>query len=177
MTLQEYVATPESVRPQELICGALHVADAPFVSHQRIVLRLATALAAHADLHGGEAVISPIDVVLDPELPLVLQPDLLYVCPERSTIVGDRIHGAPDLVVEVLSPRPRIGDLAARVSWFAKYGVREIWLYHQFTRRLEVLTCGDGTVASSVSFDARARVRSTVLPAFGGPMQTVVGVL
>src|SRR5687767_15830651 len=49
MTTAEYFATPETLIPQELIFGTIRVADAPFVSHQRLVLRLATALQAHAD--------------------------------------------------------------------------------------------------------------------------------
>ncbi|MBK9241221.1 MAG: Uma2 family endonuclease [Acidobacteria bacterium] len=66
---------------------------------------------------------------------LVLQPDLLFVSASRGDIVTDRIHGAPDLVIEVLSPRPRIGELDERVGWFARYGVREIWLATTSTSR------------------------------------------
>lgn len=174
MTLQEYFETPESVLPQELTLGAMRVADAPFVSHQRVVLRLALALQAHTEAHGGEVFVSPIDVILDRDRALVLQPDLLFVSPQRAHIVGDRIDGAPDLVVEVLSPRPRIGDLSERVRWFSAYGVREIWLYHQTRRRLDILACRDGAVTTTVSFDAAARVRSAVLPQFDDTMTSIL---
>ena len=43
------------------------------------------------------------------------------------------------MVLEVMSPNPRIGDLQERVRWFAQYGVRECWLVHQLTREIEVL--------------------------------------
>jgi Uma2 family endonuclease len=176
MTLQEYFATPETVLPQELIFGALRVADAPFVSHQRVVLKLAVALVKHAQAHdGGEVVISPADVILDAERALVLQPDLLLVSPERSSIVRERIYGAPDLVVEVLSPHPRIGKLEERVRWLAEYGVREIWLYHQPARRLDVLTCESGVVTATHRFDSETPIRSNVLPFFSESLTSMLG--
>jgi Uma2 family endonuclease len=64
----------------------------------------------------------------------------------------------------VLSPQPRIGELAERVRWFAQYGVREIWLYHQLARRLDVLTCRAGAVAATNVFQGDAPIRSAVLP-------------
>lgn len=175
MTLQEYFGTPETAVPQELIFGALRVADAPFVSHQRVVLKLAVALLKHAEAYdGGEVVVAPIDVILDVDRALVLQPDLLYISPDRSEIVRERIYGAPDLVVEVLSPQPRIGQLQERVRWFAEYGVREIWLYHQFARRLDVLTCKAGVVAATDRFDSEIPIRSNVLPRFAESMTSVL---
>ena len=175
MTLQEYFRTPETVVPQELIFGALRVADAPFISHQRVVLELAVALRAHARMHdGGEVVISPADVILDADRALVLQPDVLFISPDRAGIVQERIYGAPDLVVEVLSPHPRIGQLEERIRWFAEYGVREIWLYHQFIQRLDVLSCEAGRVVATARFGREAPIRSKVLPHFSESMTSVL---
>lgn len=175
MTVQEYFRTPETVLPQELIFGVLRVADAPFISHQRIVLELAVALRAHARAHdGGEVVISPADVILDADRALVLQPDLLFISPDRAGIVEERIYGAPDLVIEVLSPHPRIGQLEERIRWFAEYGVREIWLYHQFIQRLDVLSCEAGRVVATGRFGREAPIRSRVLPHFSESMASVL---
>lgn len=175
MTLQEYFATPETVLPQELIYGEMRVADAPFVSHQRVVLELAVALRAYIRSHeAGEVLIAPVDVILDPEAALVLQPDVLYVTRERAVIVGDRVAGAPDLVIEVLSPRPRIGRIDERVRWFAQYGVREIWLYHQPGRRLEVLNCDEGRVTSMQVYRGAAPIRSRVLPQWTASVATLL---
>ena len=140
MTLLEYQQTPESVLPQELIYGVVTAADAPFVPHQRIVFQLARAL--------------------------VLQPDILFVARERSYIVQDRVYGAPDLVVEVLSPNPRIGQLDDRLRWFASAGVREIWLYHQFAHVLQVVGCRDRRTAHTTAFEGTTPIRSEVLPGF-----------
>jgi Uma2 family endonuclease len=175
MTLQQYQMTPKARRPQELIYGVFRAHDAPLVSHQRVVFSLARALQDHADARGlGEIIIAPIDVILDAARDLVVQPDVLFVSRAREAIVRDRAYGAPDLVVEVLSPRPRIGELDERVGWFASHGVREIWLYHQPDRRLDILTCADGAVSARASFDRHAPVRSAVLPEF---TRTTAGVL
>jgi Uma2 family endonuclease len=175
MTVDEYLATPETVQPCELIFGTLRVAEAPLVNHQRTVFALARALHAHVDDSGaGEILISPIDVVLDRPRALVLQPDILFVSRERSDIVGARVEGPPDLVVEVLSPNPRIGKLDERVAWFARYGVREIWLFEQSSRRLTILECAANSVRAPRVFEPHEAVRSGVLPALDLRLGSVV---
>ena len=179
MTTAEYLNTPEVVYPQELVYGVLRAADAPAPSHQAAVGDLFIALAAHVrDEQSGDVWLSPVDVILDAAQALIVQPDLVYISNGRRDIVSDRIRGAPDLVVEVLSPNPRIGNLDERVAWFAQYGVRECWLLHQFDRRLELLVfsastgldaAGRGrarTVSERRVFEERDPIRSTVLPGF-----------
>jgi Uma2 family endonuclease len=167
MTLAEYQATSTTVLPQELIYGAFRAADAPLVNHQRAVFRLARAIQAHVEGAGlGEVFVAPIDVILDADRALVLQPDLLFVSRERAEIVRDRIYGPPDLVVEVLSPNPRIGKLDERMSWFAEYGVREIWIDHQETKHLDIASCDQRRVRHVTSFTRHAAIRSSVLPGF-----------
>jgi Uma2 family endonuclease len=167
MTTTEYLNTPETVNPQELIYGVLRAADAPSPSHQAAVGDLFLALATHVrEQQEGDVWLSPVDVILDEDRALVVQPDLLVISNERREIVGDRIRGAPDLVIEVLSPNPRIGYLDERIAWFAQYGVRECWLLHQFARRLEVLVFAAGRVSERRLFDERDLIRSTVLPGF-----------
>jgi Uma2 family endonuclease len=174
MTLVDYFNTPETVLPQELVDGVMFVREAPSVHHQRSLFRLGVALQAHADVHSaGEILLAPVDIVLDSDRPLVVQPDLLFVGTARAHIVKDRVYGAPDLVVEILSPDCRIGRLDERVGWFAEYGVREIWLYHQSQERMEVLQCDAGRVAARKSFWPSDRVDSRVLP----PMTQTLGAM
>ena len=165
MTTHEYLNTPETVLPRELAFGVPRVADAPCASHQRVVLEILLAMAPFVrGRHLGEVLPAPIDVILDADAALVVQPDLVFVSTGRSHIVGDRIDGAPDLVVEVLSPHPRIGSVEERVGWFARYGVRECWLAHLVERRLAVLSLDTGRVADRAVFFDREPIRSTVLP-------------
>jgi Uma2 family endonuclease len=72
-----------------------------------------------------------------------------------------------DMVLEVLSPHPRIGDLDERVRCFGHYGVRECWLIHQVTREIEVLTLGGYGATARRTFRGVERLESEVLPDFG----------
>ena len=165
MTTYEYLQTPETVLPRELVFGALRIADAPRAPHQRVVLELLLALAPFVRSRQlGEILPSPIDVILDAEAALVVQPDLVFVSDGRGHIIGDQIDGAPDLVVEVLSPNPRIGSVEERVGWFARYGVCECWLAHLVERRIALLRLDNGRVADRAVFFDREPIRSAVLP-------------
>ena len=165
MTVEEYLNAPETVLPQELAFGVLRVADAPRASHQRVVLELLLALAPFVRNRSlGEVLPAPLDVILDRNAALVVQPDLVFVSAARRHIISDQINGAPDLAIEVLSPYPRIGELEERVRWFARYGVRECWLAHLFERRVAVLTLTSRGVANRALFAGSERIRSQVLP-------------
>ena len=176
LTTDEYLRTPETVLPQELVWGVVRDAAAPAPGHQWCVGRLFLALSEHLERHrSGQVWISPIDVVLDSERHLVVQPDLIVVSDERRHIVTDRVRGAPDLVIEILSPEPRIGRLQERIEWFARHGVRECWLVHEFARQVEVLEFADRRVATRRSFDADAPIQSAVLRQFDASLQTILG--
>jgi Uma2 family endonuclease len=127
LTTDDYLRTPETLQPTELICGALRVADAPAVRHQHAVGAFHLALAPHVgERRLGRVLLSPLDVILDWNRALILQPDLVFISPARWHVRRQKIVGAPDLVLEVLSPQPRIGQLQERIPWFTEYGVREI---------------------------------------------------
>jgi Uma2 family endonuclease len=167
MTLDEYLRTPETVLPAELRFGILHVAESPTPRHQSAVGRLFIALNAYVSARGiGQVWLSPLDVILDEDRALVVQPDLMFISNEREWIVRDRVRGAPDLVVEVLSPNPRVGKTEERVDWYAEYGVRECWLVHLDRREVTVITFADGDVASRRVFLRREPITSSVLPDF-----------
>lgn len=165
MTTAEYLQTPETVLPRELACGTLRVAESPTTNHQRVVRELAFAVGAHVrDLRLGEVLFAPMDVILDSGANLVVQPDLLFVSQARAHIVSDRVYGPPDLVIEVLSPHPRIGILEERVGWYAKHGVRECWLVNLPQRQIAVLAFARGVIAERTLHAGRDRVSSGVLP-------------
>jgi len=167
MTTAEYLRTPESLVPTELIYGKLRVAESPLPRHQAVVLDLSVALVAHVqERRPGQIWISPLDIILDTQRALIVQPDLFFISNERSHILADRVRGAPDLVVEVLSPEPRIGKLGERVGWFQEYGVRECWLIHQHDRRAEILNFSGSNVIERDSFNESTSIRSRVLPDF-----------
>lgn len=175
MTVDEYLRTPETVRPMELAYGVLRVADAPSPRHQSVVLALCLALDRHTRPHKmGSIWIAPVDVVLDEDKALIVQPDLMFISNERAWIVKDRVRGAPDLVIEVLSPRPRIGETRERLGWFAKYGVRECWLVHQDRKDITVIEYADACVRAERVYQARSRIQSSVLPDFSMSFEEIL---
>ncbi len=177
LTVQEYLRTPETVIPQELIYGQMRVADAPTPRHQATLFRIALSLHEHVSTRDlGRIWLAPIDVFLDVPLALVVQPDLIFVSHARMPMVKDRVWGAPDLVLEVMSPHPRIGQLEERLGWFAEYGVRECWLVHELKSKVEILTFVRGRVARRRQFSRDDPLQSAVLPDFNLSFATVVGV-
>jgi len=160
----QYLRTPETLLPQELVYGYVREAAAPTPAHQRVVGALHIRLWQHLrDTRAGEVWLSPIDVVLDVERDLVVQPDLSVVLADHADRVTDRIWGPPDLVVEVMSPRPRIGTVEERLDWFATYGVRECWLVHLPGSSIEVVRFSGGATMATM-FGPYDPISSSVLP-------------
>jgi Uma2 family endonuclease len=158
LTVDDYFRTPETLRPAELVYGALRVAESPSVRHQQAVGAFYLALTQHLRARRlGHVLLSPMDVVLDYERALILQPDLLFVSQARAHILKERVLGAPDVVIDVLSPNPRIGALQERLDWFAEYGVREIWLLHQTSELFEIVQVEQGRPIRSEPATTTAR--------------------
>ncbi len=172
MTTSEYLQTPETARPCELAYGVLRVADAPSVSHQRMVGELFLALTAFVrERRLGDVLLAPIDVVLDFDRALVVQPDLLFVSNERSHIISDRVDGAPDLAIEILSPHARVGRVEEQIGWFAEYGVRECWLVDLRPRQVAVLGLSERHGVSRRTLHRLGEpLASDVLPGFVAPV-------
>ena len=166
LTTDDYLRTLETVWPQELVYGVVReAAAAPTPSHQSVVGEIYWHVRQYVERAAeGLVFLSPIDVVLDQQAGLVVQPDVVVISEERRHLVTDRIWGAPDMVIEVLSPLPRIGKLEERLEWFARYGVRECWLLHQLAREIEVLTFENGACVSRREFSEGRHIVSGVLP-------------
>jgi Uma2 family endonuclease len=168
LTTDEYFRTPETLWPQELIYGVVReAAAAPTPSHQGVVGEVYRRLWTHVEeANAGLVFLAPIDVVLDKPRGLIVQPDVIVVMNDRRHIVTDRVWGAPDLVVEVMSPLPRLGRLDERLDWFAQYGVRECWLLHQVTRQVQIVSFADGRRTGLREFFGHQRILSGVVPGF-----------
>jgi Uma2 family endonuclease len=175
MTIDDYFATPESLAPTELAFGLLRVADSPSARHQSVVLDLLLALDRHVrEKKLGRMWLSPLDVVLDAPKALVVQPDLMFISNERRDIVSDRVRGAPDLMIEVLSPNLRVGNVAEHLEWFARYGVRECWHVHRDERRVSVIGFDRGEERFRWLLGADLPIPSTVLPDFSLSLREIL---
>lgn len=167
LTYQDYLATPETNLPCELVDGELFMSAAPNVRHQVVVGNIYRPLhVSVACRRLGMVLLAPVDVVLDKGRPLVLQPDLCYVRADRMVIVGDRIEGPPDLVVEVLSGSSGGRDRERKLGWYAQYGVRESWLVDLDSRVIEVYRLRAGAYELWGAFRPGDALSSDVLPGF-----------
>ena len=129
LTYADLREMPEDGWRYELLEGDLVGSPAPAVRHQRILLKI-TALLIEAERAGAGIVLTaPTDVVLDPDLN-ALEPDLLFIARDRAAYLMTETHiaGAPDLVVEVLSPRTMERDLGPKQRVYARYGVPHYWV-------------------------------------------------
>lgn len=160
-----YLAGVEELRRRELIWGYVREPPAPRYGHQAVVTRTTVLLDAHVRAGClGIVCVSPIDVVLDEAAALILQPDVIFVSNRRASIVRDQVWGAPDLVVEVMSPRTAMHDSTTKLAWYRRYGVRECWLVDpvRWTIRAINLEAAD----DEREFAGEARMQSWVLPGF-----------
>jgi Uma2 family endonuclease len=166
MTTDEYLySTEETNRIQELAMGVVREPPAPFFSHQSLVLQVASLWRAHAEPRTlGRVAVAPVDVILDRDRALVVQPDVLFVSTERLSIIRDQVWGPPDLVAEVLSHGTENRDRGEKLGWYRQYGVRECWLVDLHQERVTIV---DFTGALPVERVARGvdAIRSSVLPA------------
>ena len=137
-TYTDYRNAPDDKR-YELLDGDLVVVPAPKEVHQRVLINL-TILLGQLVRHTGVGHIyaAPFDVVLtDTD---VVQPDLLFVSNERAHIITDEnVQGAPDLVIEILSPSTAERDKTFKRSLYAKHGVKEYWLVDTDAETVTVL--------------------------------------
>jgi Uma2 family endonuclease len=132
----DYWELPEGERV-ELLRGRFVVSPAPTTLHQIVVGVLHILLFESARKSGGRVVLGPADVVLDDHS--IPQPDLLYVRQQRRGILQTRVMGAPDLMVEVLSPHNSRRDRVDKLNLYAEYGVAEYWIVDPVERQFDFL--------------------------------------
>src|SRR5438552_57223 len=162
-TYEEYSRLDDDQR-YEIINGDLLMAPAPDIWHQdwsRKLFRLVDRVATTDDL--GEVFFAPIDVVLDPEN--IVQPDLVFIAKERTSIIQRRaIFGAPDLLVELISPSSVQRDRYIKRELYARFGVKEYWIGDPANKALEILTLKRGGYELHCFAEERGKLSSLVLP-------------
>ena len=140
LTYEDYASLPDDERC-ELIDGELIPMPSPKKIHQRLILDLSWILRRLEEMGLGELFIAPFDVILSATN--VVQPDLIFVSSARAHIITeDNIRGAPDLVVEILSPSTAGYDRTTKRNLYARHGVREYWLIDPYGKTATVLILG-----------------------------------
>ena len=143
ITWQDVQQLPDDGNRYEAIDGELCVTPAPSLRHQRILMRLTLALHRLLVESGhGELFFAPTGVEF-PATEEGVQPDLLFVSNQRRGILADPwIRGAPDLVVEILSPTTAHRDRGVKRKLYDRQGVSVYWIVDPDARAVEVWTFG-----------------------------------
>ena len=173
LTYDDLARMPDDGLRHEIIDGVHYVTPAPVLRHQRVVVRLLTAIANYLEAHPvGEILAAPLDVVFTPWD--VVEPDLLFVAADQRSIVTEpNIQGAPALVVEILSPGTKKRDLGIKQELFDRGGCREYWIVDPEANTVTIHRRGsDGRLGEvhSLPEDANA-ITTPLLPGFGLPLE------
>ena len=137
-TLADYYALPDD-RRVELIDGVIYDMSSPESIHQILITSIWKDLFNYISDRKGNCLpmIAPLDVQLDRDDRTMVQPDVLVVC-DRSKVVRRCVYGAPDFVVEILSPSTWEKDMYVKLGKYESAGVREYWIVDPKKKRVLV---------------------------------------
>lgn len=171
-TYEDYRKLPEGA-PYQLIGGMLIMTPAPSTYHQIISMKLEVKLASFVmerDL--GLVLDAPLDVYFEESE--TYQPDLVFIARERLSIIKpDKINGAPDMVVEILSPATAYYDLRRKFKIYEKHGVREYWVIDPEEQSVEIFALQDGRFTLEQKAEKQGTVSSTVVEGFTLPVESI----
>jgi len=164
-TYEEYSRLPEGA-PYQLIGGELVLTPAPTTYHQIISMKLGTKMASYVmekDL--GLVLFAPVDVYF--ENTETYQPDIIFIVKERLTIIEkDKINGAPDMVVEILSPGTGYYDLKKKFKTYENHGVKEYWIVDPEDCSVEIHALREGNFVLRHKAENKGMVCSEVVDGF-----------
>jgi Uma2 family endonuclease len=136
-TVGDFLQLGEMSTPCELINGDLIMSPAPTPLHQTVSSNLNDLLKAEAKKRGDTVLYAPIDVFIDNKN--VFQPDLIYITRQRGDIISLRgVEGAPDIIIEIVSPSSVFIDRNKKKRAYQNAGTREFWLVDPANKTLEI---------------------------------------
>ena len=168
-TVYDLEVLPEEGTRYEIIDGELFVTRSPHRRHQQICGKIFRQLDAWSESNGrGETIVAP--GIIFSEVDSVI-PDVVWVSRERLAQIEDEVGhllGAPELVVEVLSPgqQNERRDREAKRKLYSIQGVQEYWIVDRFTQQVEVYRRNQAQLAMVVTLLSHDEITSPLLPEF-----------
>ncbi|MGH9765443.1 MAG: Uma2 family endonuclease [Blastocatellia bacterium] len=166
LTVADLDAMPDDGNRYEIIEGELLVSKAPSIQHQLVFGELFYNLRSYLKLNPIGEVIATAGLVFSENNAVI--PDILFIRAERlaEVITRERVIGAPDLVIEILSPGAdnERRDRTAKRQLYGRFGVREYWIVDPLQRLIEVYLLKDGALKPHLTFAEGDNLSSATFP-------------
>lgn len=126
--MEQYEALPES-RRVEIFDGVAYDTASPSQIHQTLSMELSNTLYNYLKSKKGgcQVFCAPFDVKLSDSPLTIVQPDIMVIC-DRDKLDGKRCNGAPDFIIEIVSPTNPSDDYIRKLYYYKNAGVREYWI-------------------------------------------------
>lgn len=162
-TYFDYLLLPDNEKRYEILEGELLMSPSPNANHQIVLLNLATILKLFVEKFGlGKIFIAPFDVVISKFD--VVQPDIIFISKENNHIIkSTHVEGAPDLVVEIISPGSAQRDRIIKRKIYALHGIKEYWLVQPEKEKVQVLRLEKGDFKRIVELTKKDVLTSSLL--------------
>ena len=170
----------------ELIRGRIFkMCPAPTPVHQRISIKISSRFSGFLDGSSFECLYAPIDVKLkgkpfrkkklrDDEITTVVQPDIIVVCDPEKLKDGRSVDGAPELVVEILSPGNTTTEIKYKFDLYEENGVQEYWVVYPEYKQIHVYLLNENEqFARPVIYEAGDKISSVLLKGLSIQMDDV----
>jgi Uma2 family endonuclease len=158
ITLTQYESFPEDQRV-EIFDGVAYNMASPSEVHQTILIELSTLLNLYVKRKKGERRVfpAPFDVKLSDNPLTIVQPDLMIIC-DHDKLDGKRCNGAPDFIIEIVSPGNPADDYIRKLYYYKNSGVREYWIVDPRRKTVTVNYFEKNMLDIHYSFDAVIKV-------------------
>jgi len=170
-TAKDYMLLEEGA-PFQLINYDLVMSPSPIILHQIILQKLAFKIAEYLEKTNNKGLLlfAPMDVKLDDGN--IFQPDLIFISEERKEdIVKERIEGAPDLAVEILSPSTAYYDLKHKKRMYERYGVKEYVVIDPLEANAEIHRLTDEVFILAETIDMEDNLTLETIAGFSVPFK------
>ncbi len=158
ITLEQYENLPEDIRA-EIFEGQIYYMSSPSQIHQTILTELLVAIRSYLKKKGSSCQVfpAPFDVKLSDRPLTIVQPDIMIVC-DKDKLDGKRCNGAPDFIIEIISPSNPADDYIRKLYYYKNHGVREYWIVDP-RRRVVTVNYFEGNILNiQYSFDSTIKV-------------------
>lgn len=158
ITLEQYEALPEDIRA-EVFDGQIYYMASPSQDHQTISTELTTILNSYIRNSKGNCKVfhAPFDVKLSDTPLTIVQPDLMVIC-DTDKLDGKRCNGAPDFIIEIVSPSNPADDYIRKLYYYKNAGVREYWIVDPRRKTVTINYFEGNMLNIQYSFDSTLKV-------------------